>query len=108
MMTWNIPNAKFSLCTVKKPHSPVDVHVLSGHRYDLLADIKIQEITELNNKAIVYSNRVPNEEEPTTLNNLDSIFEQHPPRHEAKNELPMVIGSDIIEPISFFMSFYIL
>ena len=61
--------------------------------------MEIHEMTELINNAAVYSNRVPNEDEPTELNNFDNIFEQHPPRHEAKKELPIVIGSDINEPI---------
>ena len=79
----------------------MEVQVLSGHRYVLFADMDTHAITEFISKATVYNNLVPSEDEPTELNNFDVIFEQQPPRHEAKKEPPIVIGSDTIAPIMY-------
>lgn len=93
------PNAKFSLCTVKKPHSPVSVHVFPGHRKDLLADIDIHDIKEFNSNQPAYISLVPKELELNDDNVFDSKFEQQPPMQEAAKVVAIVIGNETIAPI---------
>lgn len=77
----------------------MSVQVFPGHRNDLFVDIDIHDNKEFRRSHTAYINLVPRELVLRAERVLDNALEQHPPKQDAANVVPIVMGNEIRAPI---------